>query len=613
MRSVDEMATSHILSAIDPLMTASSNGGSPVGATSNGSSMSQSVGSGGGGSTLGGHGGRGGGSGAGSREQNLSVTLDDRDLWLRFQNLTNEMIVTKNGRRMFPVVKVTATGLDPTAMYTVLLEFSQVDSHRWKYVNGEWVAGGKAEAPPPNPVYVHPESPNFGQHWMKEPISFAKVKLTNKTNGNGQIMLNSLHKYEPRVHLVQVVSEQREQRNVHTYPFPETQFIAVTAYQNEEVTSLKIKYNPFAKAFLDAKERPDSVYSRENSTYGWLNFHPSYATAQSPLPTAERYQHTTIRTNRVAPYTTQRSRSTSGSASPQATPYLQLESVPSPVFSSYSSAWQSQPSAATGSYWTSQTTNPGSPNSIAPNISPTPSNGSPNYATSSPTYSSHHLSSHNSQYNTPTSSSSTGPTSAQIDVYQPNVSPQQIYAPAGHQIYHPTPTVSPNHQLYGNVLNAPITNIGYSTTWHGASDYSVYQSSYHYPTAEYIPMIGDIGTYNHPSEITELTPVASSHHHRGHEPLAASSPVPIQYHHGHHPTTGSSETALMGSGNTVGHHHCSSENRSPEPNSHASANHALPGSPGGASAAVALQQSPTRSGSSGAWTPLTPPQQSSHI
>ena len=99
MRSVDEMATSHILSAIDPLMTASSNGGSPVGATSNGSSMSQSVGSGGGGSALGGHGGRGGGGGgAGSREQNLSVTLDDRDLWLRFQNLTNEMIVTKNGR-----------------------------------------------------------------------------------------------------------------------------------------------------------------------------------------------------------------------------------------------------------------------------------------------------------------------------------------------------------------------------------------------------------------------------------------------------------------------------------------------------------------------------------
>lgn len=31
-------------------------------------------------------------------ERNLTVRLDDRDLWLKFQNLTNEMIVTKNGR-----------------------------------------------------------------------------------------------------------------------------------------------------------------------------------------------------------------------------------------------------------------------------------------------------------------------------------------------------------------------------------------------------------------------------------------------------------------------------------------------------------------------------------
>lgn len=68
------------------------------------------------------------------------VNLDDRELWCRFQNLTNEMIVTKNGRRMFPVVKISATGLDPAAMYTVLLEFVQIDSHRWKYVNGEWVS-----------------------------------------------------------------------------------------------------------------------------------------------------------------------------------------------------------------------------------------------------------------------------------------------------------------------------------------------------------------------------------------------------------------------------------------------------------------------------------------
>lgn len=77
-------------------------------------------------------------------------------------------------------------------------------------------------------------------------------------------MLNSLHKYEPRIHLVKVATEQQI---IKTFPFPETQFIAVTAYQNEEVTSLKIKFNPFAKAFLDAKEKTDNYYNQQSSKH----------------------------------------------------------------------------------------------------------------------------------------------------------------------------------------------------------------------------------------------------------------------------------------------------------------------------------------------------------
>lgn len=42
---------------------------------------------------------------------------------------------------MFPVVKITASNLDPAAMYSFYLEFVQIDNHRWKYVNGEWVSG----------------------------------------------------------------------------------------------------------------------------------------------------------------------------------------------------------------------------------------------------------------------------------------------------------------------------------------------------------------------------------------------------------------------------------------------------------------------------------------
>ncbi|ELW67247.1 T-box transcription factor TBX19 [Tupaia chinensis] len=157
-------------------------------------------------------------------------------------------------RRMFPVLKVSVTGLDPNAMYSLLLDFVPTDGHRWKYVNGEWVPAGKPEVSSHSCVYIHPDSPNFGAHWMKAPVSFSKVKLTNKLNGGGQIMLSSLHKYEPQVHVVRVGGAPRVVVNCS---FPETQFIAVTAYQNEEITALKIKYNPFAKAFLDAKESLD--------------------------------------------------------------------------------------------------------------------------------------------------------------------------------------------------------------------------------------------------------------------------------------------------------------------------------------------------------------------
>nr|XP_015218241.1 PREDICTED: brachyury protein isoform X2 [Lepisosteus oculatus] len=252
-------------------------------------------------------------------ERDLKVSLDENELWLKFKELTNEMIVTKNGRRMFPVLKVNVSGLDPNAMYSFLLDFVAADNHRWKYVNGEWVPGGKPEPQAPSCVYIHPDSPNFGAHWMKAPVSFSKVKLTNKLNGGGQIMLNSLHKYEPRIHIVRVGGPQRM---ITSHSFPETQFIAVTAYQNEEITSLKIKYNPFAKAFLDAKERSDhkdildDVGDNQQSGYsqsGWFipgtgslcppaNPHPQFG---NPLTLSSPHgcdRYSTLRNHRSAPY-----------------------------------------------------------------------------------------------------------------------------------------------------------------------------------------------------------------------------------------------------------------------------------------------------------------------
>ncbi|XP_005993409.1 T-box transcription factor T isoform X2 [Latimeria chalumnae] len=252
-------------------------------------------------------------------ERELKVTLEENELWHKFKELTNEMIVTKNGRRMFPVLKVNVSGLDPNAMYSFLLDFVAADNHRWKYVNGEWVPGGKPEPQAPSCVYIHPDSPNFGAHWMKAPVSFSKVKLTNKLNGGGQIMLNSLHKYEPRIHIVRVGGPQRM---ITSHSFPETQFIAVTAYQNEEITALKIKYNPFAKAFLDAKERSDhkeimdEMGDNQQSGYsqcGWFipgtgtlcppaNPHPQFGAPLSLSSAHGCERYSSLRNHRSAPY-----------------------------------------------------------------------------------------------------------------------------------------------------------------------------------------------------------------------------------------------------------------------------------------------------------------------
>ena len=90
-------------------------------------------------------------------------------------------------RRMFPVLRVNVSGLDANAMYSLLLDFMSADGHRWKYVNGDWVTCGKSEPATSDAVYVHPDSPNFGAHWMKETVSFSKVKLTNKLHGVGQV------------------------------------------------------------------------------------------------------------------------------------------------------------------------------------------------------------------------------------------------------------------------------------------------------------------------------------------------------------------------------------------------------------------------------------------
>lgn len=91
-------------------------------------------------------------------------------------------------------MQISVSGLQKRAHYRVVLEVAPVTDRRHKYVidggaesgNGKtssrgWTTAGPAEPQPPQNrrIYLHPEGPATGAHWMQHPINFSKLKLTN--------------------------------------------------------------------------------------------------------------------------------------------------------------------------------------------------------------------------------------------------------------------------------------------------------------------------------------------------------------------------------------------------------------------------------------------------
>ncbi|XP_056419229.1 T-box transcription factor TBX18 [Hyla sarda] len=193
----------------------------------------------------------------------IRVDLQGAELWKRFHEIGTEMIITKAGRRMFPAMRVKISGLDPHQQYYIAMDIVPVDNKRYRYVyhSSKWMVAGNADSPVPPRVYIHPDSPASGETWMRQVISFDKLKLTNnELDDQGHIILHSMHKYQPRVHVIRKdcgdelspVKPIPVGEGEKAFTFPETIFTTVTAYQNQQITRLKIDRNPFAKGFRDS-------------------------------------------------------------------------------------------------------------------------------------------------------------------------------------------------------------------------------------------------------------------------------------------------------------------------------------------------------------------------
>ena len=271
---------------------------------------------------------------------NLECNLINSDLWNRFSELGTEMIITKAGRRMFPPLKIkfelknNANSIMESNLpisndeYCILVDIIPINDKRYRYAyhKSAWLIAGRSDE---NRIYsstFHSDgriSESSFLNYLKDDeqqtnsslckgltVSFDRIKLTNSGhhNKNGFILLNSMHRYVPRIHVVRVGGSEKEKEinpvfrraldqvlstkssvedlvdtvkrmNINfnpstqdktimslknilsaelmkhlkykTFTFPETQFTAVTAYQNQLITRLKIESNPFAKGFRD--------------------------------------------------------------------------------------------------------------------------------------------------------------------------------------------------------------------------------------------------------------------------------------------------------------------------------------------------------------------------
>ncbi|XP_038141998.1 MAX gene-associated protein isoform X1 [Cyprinodon tularosa] len=197
----------------------------------------------------------------------VSVTLENNGIWSQFSKLGTEMILTKQGRRMFPYCRYRISGLDPDRMYSLVLSIVPSAQYRYRWNASKWEVHGPTEHQPQRLIraFPHHYSPCLGSEWMNCLVSFYKLKLTNCfQDQDGHMILHSMHRYIPRLHVIPILDGEPPSADRPmvmgpesiTFTFPQTEFMAVTTYQNFRITQLKINHNPFAKGFREDGNNP---------------------------------------------------------------------------------------------------------------------------------------------------------------------------------------------------------------------------------------------------------------------------------------------------------------------------------------------------------------------
>uniref|UniRef100_A0A1I7YT59 T-box domain-containing protein n=1 Tax=Steinernema glaseri TaxID=37863 RepID=A0A1I7YT59_9BILA len=209
--------------------------------------------------------------------ENIKVEVYEKALWQEFYDIGNEMVLTKKGRKLFPQIGFTITGLDPKLPYNLALSFERADDNRYKYSGDQWKHIGKGETRERGQFHYHSDTMQRGEYWMKQDnIKFDKVKVTNykdpkKPLERWLVYLRSMHRYTIYLHILRGEDDDPTAKKlIQSCKIETMEFITVTAYNNDRIKDKKVDHNKYAKGF-----RPEGKHTTKKRHGGDQENEPS--------------------------------------------------------------------------------------------------------------------------------------------------------------------------------------------------------------------------------------------------------------------------------------------------------------------------------------------------
>ncbi|EGT57097.1 hypothetical protein CAEBREN_03038 [Caenorhabditis brenneri] len=188
----------------------------------------------------------------------ILLKLLDNSLWREFDAHQNEMIITKIGRNLFPILEFSFKGLSEHSKYRIGITMEAMSFNKLKYTGGRWESLDVVEELlKPNEVFLE----KSGRELLQRGLKLEKLKLTNSKDAvhksDQMIRVQSMRQYIPTINLYEF-HPHGGFHHVGKFQFPETKFIAVTAYQSDSVKHLKVQKNKFAQGFRDGAKTSSS-------------------------------------------------------------------------------------------------------------------------------------------------------------------------------------------------------------------------------------------------------------------------------------------------------------------------------------------------------------------